>query len=120
MGKFVSKVVFMLTALLSGCVVAPVDGQPYYGGRVVMYEPSYMWVQVKPCTPYRADGLMSWATELNDGKENRRTASMNIDEDGNVTCRSSETSSSRFNQKKVRVSNAALPQPVPASASRRR
>lgn len=107
------KYLLFLTLPLVGCVAAPVEG-PVIGGRVVAYDPSYIWVQVKPCTPYNADPLMEWASGLNDGQNRSRSASVNVDQDGLVTCQSSESGSSRFNPKKVGLQNVPTPVPSPS------
>ncbi len=91
-------------AVVGGVVGAIADDQynPYRRGGAVVGRGGYYGqgrvvrgggVYTHPCQPYRADGLMAWATEL-DGSQHTRDARVSNNE-GRVQCSSSESASSR-------------------------
>ncbi len=66
-------------------------GGGYYGGynRGRYYNRG---IRVPPCTPYNADAIMGWATEL-DNPRQRRSASVN-NYNGRVRCTTNESAGS--------------------------
>lgn len=93
-------------AILAGCATSP---SPYRGDTG--YQGSYgayggysspglsEGLRTAPCQPFRADALIDWAKELDDGKQHARAASMNV-QNGNVSCTQTESAGSRMGQKK--------------------
>ncbi len=100
----ISFSVFVL-AILAGCATSPspyrADSGYYYGQGQGGYAavPTDVGVRTAPCQPFRADALIDWAKELDDGKQHSRSAGVNV-KNGSVDCTQTESAGSRMGQKK--------------------
>lgn len=89
-------------AILAGCATGPA---PSRGDSGPQGQSGYAAVQADvgarttPCQPFRADALIDWAKELDDGKQHSRSAGVSV-KNGGVDCTQTESAGSRMGQKK--------------------
>lgn len=83
-------------AILAGCATGPAlyradPGPQGQGGYAAVQADS--GARTAPCQPFRADALMNWALELDEGKQHSRSAAATV-RNGSADCTQTESAGS--------------------------